>query len=483
MLNRLLFRKFTMICLLIGVSLLLQAGLTSVANGANETDEGVDVLLRGPIHEAFAGVNVNEVQPSAVIPRRVPEPIDEIPPDYRPEGNNVEWIAGYWSWDQDKNDFIWVSGIWRDIPPGREWIPGYWMQVEDGSQYVSGYWRNTGQTETVYLPPPPKPLIAKPSSPSPTPDYLWMEGNWIWYQGRYVWQAGYWLQPRPEMIWIPAHYLWTPRGYVFIMGYWDYEFAHRGVMFAPIYYTHPIYRNRGYYYSPSIVLDIDAVFLSLFIRIDSHHYYFGDYFGPRYKARGFHPWYSAHATRYGYDPCYRNYRLQELRHDRHWETNYHHRFEYRQEHKEARPPEIFKRQTSHTFGSSHGPAYPAIGRRLTEVVGKKDQSIRYTHLQRDHQKEYQSQDRTANEFGTERRNRELTPVFSKPQGKSQDNRDNYDRSREQSRRPHEVFQSQEKQERNQRDQGDDRNRGQAQGKQHHNSQYRHDDYMNDEHKK
>ncbi len=462
--------------LLIGVALLIQGGLITGAYGAGETGEGVDVLLRGPIHEAFASVNVDERQPNAVLPRKVPEPIDEIPPDFRPEGEHVVWIPGYWSWDEDKNDFIWVSGIWRDIPPGREWVPGYWRSVENGSQYVSGYWKSTERTETVYLPPPPQPLTVQPSSPPPTPEYIWMDGNWVWYHGRYVWQAGYWLQLRPEMIWIPAHYLWTPRGFIFIQGYWDYQLAHRGVMFAPVYYTHPIYRNRGYYYSPSIVLNIDAVFLSLFIRTDSHHYYFGDYFAPRYKARGFHPWYSAHATRYGYDPCYRSYRLHQLHHDRDWETNYRHQFEYRRDHKEARPPQIFRRQTSHTYSPSHGPSYPAIGRSLTEVVKRQDQPTRYNHLQSDNQKEFHAQDRRSQELGEERRNRELTPVFSKPREKYPDSR--YDKSREQTRIPHEVFQSRERQERP--DQDADRYRGQSGGKQHHEPQYRHDDHMDDD---
>ena len=60
MLSSLLFRKVFIVSILIGVSLFLQSGLTSAANGSNGTDEGVEVLMRGPIHEAFADVSVDE---------------------------------------------------------------------------------------------------------------------------------------------------------------------------------------------------------------------------------------------------------------------------------------------------------------------------------------------------------------------------------------------------------------------------------------
>jgi hypothetical protein len=495
MLSKLFFRRIVIFGLLAGVSLLLQSGPTSAANEQNGTGAGVDVLTRGPIHEAFADVSVDETQPSTVISQSVPEPINEIPPDFRPEGAHVEWIAGYWSWDDDKNDFIWVSGVWRDIPPGRQWVPGYWISAQGGNQYISGFWTGIDQTETVYLPPPPQPLAAPPSSPALTPNHIWMEGNWVWYNGRYAWQTGYWLEQRPDMVWIPAHYVWTPRGYIFIMGYWDYQFARRGVMFAPLYYAHPVYRNHGYYYTPSIILDIDIVFLSLFIRRDSRHYYFGDYYDVRYEKRGFHPWYSKHATRYGYDPYYRSYRLHQLRHDREWENNYRRQFEYRRKHKEARPPQIYTRETSYNVDKSHGPAHPVIGRRLADVVERKDQPVRFTHLPPVHKKEFQSQDRKLKKLQVERRKLEMipskegksgkpakikgpakvkmssspinaqpekAPVFSKPQEKPQKSR--HIRSEDQTKNQ-QRDQPQEKQELKQQNKPENRPQTKSQGKQ------------------
>ena len=397
MLSSLLFRRIFIISFSLGIYLFLYSGLTLAANESSATDEGVEVMMRGPIHEAFADVSVDETQPGAITPRHVPDPINEIPAEFRPEGKNVEWISGYWSWDEEKDDFIWVSGVWRDVPPGRQWIPGYWVSVESGNQFISGYWTDIDQPKTVYLPPPPKPLETGPSSPSLTPQQVWMDGNWIWYHNRYAWQPGYWLEQRPDMAWIPAHYVWTPRGYVFVGGYWDYQLARRGVMFAPLYYSRPIHRNYGYFYTPSIVLDFDRVFLSLFIRRDSRHYYFGDYYGSRYEKRGYRPWYSKHATRYGYDPYYRSYLSNRHRNDRKWENNSHRQIQYRRDHKAARPSRMYGRQTNLNAKPSQSRTGLRIDRQRSNVSENRDNPAQFTRLNHDQNRDSQVQNRQFNQ--------------------------------------------------------------------------------------
>ena len=149
---------------------LLLLGVATARQGEATTEAGVQVLTRGPIHEAFAKASMTGTRAGVVIRRAPYDPITELPPDQRPEGDNVAWIPGYWSWDDDRSDYIWVSGVWRDIPPGRQWIPGYWAPVKGGAQWISGFWGKVAQTEVTYLPPPPEPLEAGPSSPAPTPD-------------------------------------------------------------------------------------------------------------------------------------------------------------------------------------------------------------------------------------------------------------------------------------------------------------------------
>ena len=63
-----------------------------------------------------------------------------MPPDQKPAGQNIQWIPGYWAWDVSRNDFLWISGIWRKPPPNSQWVPGYWHEVDGGHQWVSGTW-------------------------------------------------------------------------------------------------------------------------------------------------------------------------------------------------------------------------------------------------------------------------------------------------------------------------------------------------------
>ena len=167
-----------------------------------DLDNAADVLTHGPIHEAFAESVALDPEPGIIVPKAPPYDIDEIPPTQKPEGD-VDWIPGYWAWDDDQNDFIWVSGIWRAVPPNRQWIPGYWIKVENGFQWVSGYWALETEIDTQYLPEPPESVEAGPNVDAPTSNYGWVPGCWIWLQGRYVWRPGYWEIMRPNWVWVP----------------------------------------------------------------------------------------------------------------------------------------------------------------------------------------------------------------------------------------------------------------------------------------
>jgi hypothetical protein len=126
-----------------------------------DAEEGVQVLTRGPVHEAFAETVTYDPEPGVVVSKAPPAAIEELPPDQRPEGANVAWIPGYWGWDDERNDFLWVSGVWRALPPGRQWVPGYWGESRQGFQWTSGYWADaaaaaTDRAEFPYNWPPPK---------------------------------------------------------------------------------------------------------------------------------------------------------------------------------------------------------------------------------------------------------------------------------------------------------------------------------------
>src|SRR5262249_40761097 len=117
--------------------------------------EGTDVQARGPVHEAFGEPTRSQASAGTLVSKRPPANIDEMPPEEKPEGDNIVWIPGYWGWDEERTDYLWVSGFWRAVPPGRSWVPGHWQQASTGYQWVSGYWGVAEREETEYLPPPP----------------------------------------------------------------------------------------------------------------------------------------------------------------------------------------------------------------------------------------------------------------------------------------------------------------------------------------
>lgn len=278
-----------------------------------------EVLEQGPIHEAFAEPLALDQEQPEIVAKQPPEPVQEIPPAERPQGTNVVWIPGYFMWDQERADFIWVSGLWRDVPPKREWIPGEWQQVPGGWQWVHGFWAEAGQEQMALLPVPPATLEEGPSSPAPGDDFLWAPGTWVWQNAGYAWQAGYWYQAQPNWVWVPSHYTYTPRGVFFVSGYWDYPPVSRAVLYAPVYWSGGFAGfGSAFYYRPVSVVNTSLLVGNLFIHYGHHHYYFGYGYGgyPSWLTPwgySFAHWGYHHGSHYVYDPWWSYYRW----HDRH----------------------------------------------------------------------------------------------------------------------------------------------------------------------
>lgn len=326
-------------------------------------------MTRGPIHEAFGQPIQFDPAPGPVVPKEPPAPVDEIPPDQKPEGENVAWIPGYWAWDDDAKDFLWVSGFWRTLPPDRKWVPGYWTKVEGGSQYVSGFWAPEKTTEVDYLPEPPESLENGPPTEGAA-EQAWVPGVWIWRDTRFFWRPGYWAVSNPDWVWVPAHYCWTPNGYVFVDGYWDYPLLNRGLLFAPATFAGI---RPGFAYTPSVVLDLRYLVDSLFVRPKYNHYYFGDYYASHYVKDGYYPWFSYHNSRYGYDPMLAHMRHTLARSDPKWDEHLRASYYDRREHEAARPPHTY-RQYSEWARKAGGERrdVQAIARPLREVPTTRD---------------------------------------------------------------------------------------------------------------
>ncbi len=266
----------------------------------------LEELARGPIHEAFAEQVSYDAIPGIIVPREPPPAVPELPPEYKPEGDGYVFISGYWFWDVTREDFIWVSGGYRQLPPDTVWIDGYWHQVEGGWQRVSGFYSLADSPSVSYYRTPPSSLENGPIGPAPSPDHMWSPGYWAPYEGEFVWRPGYWQVVRPDWVWVPRYWRWTPRGCILVGGYWDYPWDARGYCFAPVYFHQPIYLDPGWCYRPRIVLRNLAVQFHWFVRPLDCHYYFGDWYDAAYYQRGFIPGFQFHArTRgIGFDPCF-----------------------------------------------------------------------------------------------------------------------------------------------------------------------------------
>jgi hypothetical protein len=306
----------------------------------DETTPEVEPLMRGPIHEAYAEPIASGDEEAFVVPEEPPAAIEEIPPDSKPEGERVTWISGYWSWDSELNDFIWVSGVWRKTPVGRTWSPGRWEAVDDGYQWVAGRWLAEGQIPTEILPTPPETLEQGPTSEAVSDEVFWIPGSWQYRGGRYVWRPGFWSPSHANWVWVPDHYVTAINGCYYVPGFWDFPWENRGRLYAPYAINRRIAYRPGYRFSPSVVVDVSGAFFHLWVRPGYRHYYFGDYYGPQYSSFGFYPWYNyPFGYRSGYDPLF-SYYYWNFRRNHHIDLHHHlhHRHDYYQRHADARPP-------------------------------------------------------------------------------------------------------------------------------------------------
>lgn len=378
------------------------------AQSVTGDEQGVEVLTRGPVHEAFAGIVTFNPEPGVVAPQAPPEAIEEWPPDERPEGANVTWIPGYWAWDDERNDFLWVSGVWRALPPGRQWVAGYWRNTRQGSQWTSGYWADANVNQTTYLPAPPATVEAGPNIAPPSADYVWTPGCWVWYQNRYAWRPGYWVSARLDWVWYPAYYVWTPRGYVFVEGYWDYPVARRGVLFAPVYFESRVYAQRGYYYSPSIVINLNLFSEHLFVRPRYHHYYYGDYYAPAYVNSGFYFSFIYQSSHRGYDPIY-THRRWEHRQDRDWERRVQTTYQNRRDHEDARPPRTWAAQ-QRIQPATERDTSRVVAMPFQQVAKKKDGPARFQPVAKQEKQQIIQREKEVRQFREQRRTLEVPAV-------------------------------------------------------------------------
>ncbi len=369
------------------------------------------------MHEAFAAPVSHDPKPGLVAPKEPPAAVEEMPPDQKPAGQNVQWIAGYWSWDQSRNDYLWVSGVWREPPPGRQWVPGYWHQVDNGFQWVPGAWvpvsqpANGGQgqaaasgSQAAYLPPPPASLETGPNGPAPAPNVFWSPGSWYWRVDHYVWRPGFWAAAQTNWVWIPPHYVPTPGGYLFVEGYWDMPLADRGLMFAPVYYPQPVYMQPGYVYTPSITIAAPGLMANMFVQPNYSHYCFGDYYDRTFISVGIVPWFSftyvsgpvmagpAMPPVYN-DPLFAFYVSVNVTRDPGWVTRVQRQYLVCRDNVAMRPPRTFIEQTRiierNVTVVNNGRGHDTVLARPISQLANRPGGMRMEHVSAEAQRQWQ----------------------------------------------------------------------------------------------
>jgi hypothetical protein len=249
-------------------------------------DSRLSVLEKGVIHEGFAEPAAHVRGRGVTAPKAPPAPVGELPPEPKPAGEAVKWLPGYWHWDAERSDFVWVCGCYRNVPPDCAWEPGRWKDARGKWAYFPGYWRPAeAKSLPANLPEPPAPKEEVATAPKGNSNAMWAPGVWEYEGGKFEWQPGYWPPAFERMIWQQGQYVAAEGGYAFVPGHWDYPLEERGVLFSPVFFSQAQRERRGWSYRPQVPISFGSAsgwgrggaFDSLSIGPNFNNYYFGDY--------------------------------------------------------------------------------------------------------------------------------------------------------------------------------------------------------------
>ena len=396
-------RRLSLLVPLLSASVALGQGADTAAPPPPPPEEQPEVMARGPVHEAFAEPVSLQMQDGLVAPRPPPPDIEELPPAEKPVGDQYAWVSGYWSWDAERSDWVWVSACWRAAPPNMSWVPGYWTPVPGGVEWVAGFWSPAGGRELEYLPAPPALENVQAPGMSPSPDSIWVSPCWYWHGGRYVMRQGYWLTAQPDWLWVPSHYVWTPRGYIFVAGHWDYPLERRGTLFAPVYFSPSFRAQVGFTFSPSLVVDLAMLTTSLFACPRYGHYYFGDYYDESYVDSGIFPWFDCERLHTWYDPVWEYHRWDHRRSEPRWEEQERHDYEARRADRELRPSRTLVETQPRAAAPAESHRRPAsIVRSLEASIHVKTDVVKYQPIGDDARHRIAHEAADTHHFGEER---------------------------------------------------------------------------------
>src|SRR5262249_54597825 len=113
----------------------------------------------------------------------------------------------------------------------------------------------------------------------------------------------------------------------------------------PVWVDPRFYGRPNWFFRPAYVVQDQFLVGSLFVRMRTNHYYFGDYFDPRYERLGFQSWVDFRIGRVGYDPMFAYYRWHHRDNPR-WERDLRQLYVARRAGDIPRPPHTLVQQTT-----------------------------------------------------------------------------------------------------------------------------------------
>lgn len=200
----------------------LEAPITQPAPPRPEAD---DTKAEPPTHEALLPPATRTREMRA--PMSPPPPPEERPTEDSPDPR-ATWVPGYWSWDQARNDFVWVGGVWQVPPRDSIWVGGRWMRDPVGWYRVAGSWGRRRAASTVgrvdwRKAGPPAEHPDDVPGPAPGPDYFLVAGHYAPDGDGLVWKSSFWARVQDGWDWVPARWVRRSGGWGFRAGYWTRE--------------------------------------------------------------------------------------------------------------------------------------------------------------------------------------------------------------------------------------------------------------------
>jgi hypothetical protein len=183
-------RSLEVVASFLAVSMIAGCSLLSNPSGVRP-DMSLPTQIRAHplLHEALVASSSGHPRHPLDVLYPPPSPLPEQPSGVKPAGDDVVWVAGYWVWDTNEDNWHWIPGLWIHAPPGRHWIPGYWSIVADGWRWIPGSWAIDPP------PPPPAPPPAYAYSPSgyySSPAFGFFTGYGMWWPGYSYWPYYHW---------------------------------------------------------------------------------------------------------------------------------------------------------------------------------------------------------------------------------------------------------------------------------------------------